>query len=107
MDFAPSPRAADLTARVEAFMAEEITPVEADYHRDLAAARRDGDPWRPLPVLEELKQKARAQGLWNLFLPAEHAGEYAAKYGTDGGEERWKEIQGNPQYQGARRYRKD
>ena len=85
MDFAPSPRAADLTARVEAFMAEEITPVEADYHRDLAAARRDGDPWRPLPVLEELKQKARAQGLWNLFLPAEHAGEYAARFGTDGG----------------------
>jgi acyl-CoA dehydrogenase len=85
MDFAPSPRAADLTARVEAFMAEEITPVEADYHRDLAAARRDGDPWRPLPVLEELKQKARAQGLWNLFLPAEHAGGYAARFGTDGG----------------------
>ena len=85
MDFAPSPRAADLTARVEAFMAEEITPVEADYHRDLAAARRDGDPWRPLPVLEELKQKARAQGLWNLFLPAEHAGEYAARFGTDSG----------------------
>ena len=85
MDFAPSPRAADLTTRVEAFMAEEITPVEADYHRDLAAARRDGDPWRPLPVLEELKQKARAQGLWNLFLPAEHAGEYAARFGTDGG----------------------
>ena len=85
MDFAPSPRAADLTARVAAFLADEIAPVEADYHRDLAAARRDGDPWQPLPVIEELKQKARAQGLWNLFLPAEHAGEYAARFGTDGG----------------------
>src|SRR3954470_24790873 len=86
MDFAPSPRAADLTARVADFMAAEITPVEGDYHRDLAEARRTGDPWRPLPVLEELKQKARAQGLWNLFLPAEHAGEYAARFGTDGGQ---------------------
>jgi acyl-CoA dehydrogenase len=86
MDFAPSPRAADLTARVADFMATEITPVERDYHRDLAEARRTGDPWKPLPLLEELKQKARARGLWNLFLPKEHAGEYAARFGTDGGE---------------------
>src|SRR5688500_19963279 len=86
MDFSPSPRAADLTARVAGFMAEEIEPVEADYHRDLAAARRDGDPWTPLPVVEELKTKARERGLWNLFLPREHAGEYAARFGTDGGE---------------------
>ena len=86
MDFSPSPRAADLTARVAAFVADEITPVEAAYHRDLAEARRTGDPWQPLPVIEELKAKARAQGLWNLFLPRDHAGEYAAKYGTDGGE---------------------
>jgi acyl-CoA dehydrogenase len=86
MDFAPSPRAADLTARVAGFMRTEITPVEADYQRDLAEARRTGDPWRPLPVLAELKTKARAEGLWNLFLPREHAGEYAARFGTDGGE---------------------
>ena len=86
MDFAPSPRAADLTARVAEFMAAEITPVEPAYHRDLAEARRTGDEWTPLPVLAELKEKARAQGLWNLFLPREHAGEYAARFGTDGGE---------------------
>ncbi len=70
MDFSPSPRAADLTERVAAFVAEEIDPIEPAYHRDLAEARRTGDPWQPLPVIEELKAKARAQGLWNLFLPA-------------------------------------
>src|SRR3954451_725423 len=86
MDFAPSPRAAELTSRVADFMATETHPIEGDYHRDLDEARRSGDPWQPLPVLEELKQKARAQGLWNLFLPAEHAGEYAARFGTDGGQ---------------------
>ncbi|QZY29030.1 acyl-CoA dehydrogenase family protein [Nocardioides coralli] len=86
MDFAPSPRAADLRERVARFLAEEIEPVEPAYHRDLAAARVAGTQWTPLPVLEELKAKARAQGLWNLFLPREHAGHYAAAHGTDGGE---------------------
>jgi acyl-CoA dehydrogenase len=86
MDFAPSARAADLTARVTEFMAAEIAPVEADYHRDLAEARRTGDPWTPLPILGELQGRARERGLWNLFLPKDHAGEYAARFGTDGGE---------------------
>ncbi len=89
VDFAPSPRAADLTERVRAFLAEEVEPVEVDYHRELAARRLDpslGSPWEPLPVLEELKAKARERGLWNLFLPREHAGEYAVRFGTDGGE---------------------
>jgi acyl-CoA dehydrogenase len=86
MDFSPSARATDLTARVAAFLAEEVEPVEPAYHADLAELRRTGDPWQPLPILEELKTKARARGLWNLFLPHEHAGEYAARFGTDGGE---------------------
>src|SRR5215216_2328421 len=86
MDFSPSDRAADLTERVGAFIATEVEPVEPQYHRDLAAAREQGTQWTPLPVLEDLKAKARAQGLWNLFLPQEHAGQYAARFGTDGGE---------------------
>ncbi len=85
MDFSPSPRAAELAERVRGFMATEIEPVEPQYHRDLAAARSAGTQWTPLPIIEELKAKARAQGLWNLFLPEEHAGEYAARFGTDGG----------------------
>ena len=86
MDFSPSPRAADLRARLAAFLAEHVEPVEAAYHRDLAEARVAGTQWTPLPVIEELKARAREQGLWNLFLPRDHAGEYAARFGTDGGE---------------------
>ena len=86
MDFSPSARAADLRERVAAFLVDRVEPVEADYHRDLATARVAGTQWTPLPVIEELKAEARAQGLWNLFLPREHAGEYAARFGTDGGE---------------------
>ncbi len=86
MDFSPSPRAADLAARVRAFVDTEIAPVEHDYHREITRIRESGgDPWQPLPLLDELKAKARAQGLWNLFLPAGHEGDYAERFGTDGG----------------------
>jgi acyl-CoA dehydrogenase len=87
MDFSPSPRAAELTERVGAFISTEIEPVEADYHREITRLRESGgDAWQPLPVIADLQAKARAQGLWNLFLPREHAGDYAARFGTDGGE---------------------
>ena len=85
MDATPNPRAADLRDRVRAFVDTEIAPIEEQYHRDLAAARAVGQAWQPLPVLGELKAKARAQGLWNLFLPAGHEGDYARRFGTDGG----------------------
>jgi hypothetical protein len=52
-------------ARLEAFMAEEIYPNE----EALFAQVDEGDRWQPVPLLYELKAKARAQGLWNLFLP--------------------------------------
>ena len=72
MDFSHSAGAADYLRRVGDFVRTEIEPVEADYHRTLRAA---SDPWVVLPVVEELKAKARAQGLWNLFLPeTEHGG---------------------------------
>lgn len=68
-------------------MAAEIEPVEEEYHRDLARMRASGgDPWTPLPVLDELRAKAREQGLWNLFLPYEHAAAYASRFGVAGGE---------------------
>ena len=85
MDFAPSARAAELTDLVADFLANEIEPVEPSYHADLARLRAEGDPWQPLPLLDELRAKARAKGLWNLFLPAEHAGRHAeGVYGGQG-----------------------
>ncbi len=71
MDFSHSARAADYLRRVGDFIRAEIEPVEADYHRTLRASK---DPWVVLPVVDELKAKAREQGLWNLFLPDEAHG---------------------------------
>jgi len=69
MDFTYSPKVAALQQRVDAFMAEHIYPNERRYADEIAA----GDRWAPSTVIEELKAKARAAGLWNLFLPeAEH-----------------------------------
>ena len=84
MDFSPSPRAAELTALVGDFVSREIEPVVADYRREVAASAEAGQ-WRESPILGELRAKARAQGLWNLFLPVEHTGHYAEQFGTLGG----------------------
>ena len=65
MAFEPSPRVVDLQQRLSAFMEEHIYPNE---ERHLQEAETLG-PWKILPVIEELKPKARAAGLWNLFLP--------------------------------------
>src|SRR5690606_36208844 len=71
MDFALSPRAAELRQKVADFIETEIAPVEDDYLRTL---RELDDPWDELPVIEQLKQKAREQGVWNFFLPPAKAG---------------------------------
>ena len=86
MEFAPSPRAAELTEAVGAFVREHIEPVEPEVLRDIRERRSRGqDPWPPHPVIGQIQAAAREQGLWNLFLPVEHAGEYAVRYGTRGG----------------------
>lgn len=66
MDFAQTPRGRDHAERLAAFMRAEIRPVEEGYLRELRALP---DPWVVLPVIEELKARAREQGLWNLYLP--------------------------------------
>ena len=64
--FALSPRAADLKARLEAFMAAHVLPAEAEV---AAHAADPATRWSVSPVIEQLKARARAEGLWNLFLP--------------------------------------
>jgi acyl-CoA dehydrogenase len=66
MLFPLSPRAADLRQRVIAFMEEHVYPAEEVYERQVDEA---SSRWCVPPVMEELKAKARAQALWNLFLP--------------------------------------
>lgn len=70
MDFQHAPAVRDLRARIEAFMAEHIYPNEARYYAETA----DLGPWKVQPVVEELKPKAKAAGLWNLFLPESDLG---------------------------------
>ena len=69
MDFSYSPRTQDLQARLQAFMAEHVTPNEGRYFAEIEANTQAGRRWTPLQLIEELKVKARAAGLWNLFLP--------------------------------------
>ncbi|MEI6719692.1 MAG: acyl-CoA dehydrogenase family protein [Betaproteobacteria bacterium] len=65
MDFEYSPRVKDLQKRLIAFMEEHIYPNEPKYYAHVHSDKR----WEPVPIIEELKPKARAAGLWNLFLP--------------------------------------
>ncbi len=81
MNVEKSGRAAALEEEVRAFVSTHVYPAEAVFHQQLAAAPTR---WSIPPVMEELKQKARAAGLWNLFLPEHEKGagltnlEYAA-----------------------------
>ena len=72
MDLTPSNKAQDIARRLDRFMRDEVEPVEPDWHRQIAKL---DDPWQELPVIAELKARARAQGLWNLFLPDPELGQ--------------------------------
>jgi acyl-CoA dehydrogenase len=69
MDLDPTPKTKDLQLRLKAFMEEHIYPNEARFHDQIKAER-----WAPTAIVEELKTKARASGLWNLFLPENEHG---------------------------------
>jgi acyl-CoA dehydrogenase len=71
MDFQYSPRTQELMQRLIAFQEREVGPREEPYLRELLTRT---DPWVVLPVIEELKDKAKVEGLWNLFLPDERYG---------------------------------
>ena len=70
-----SARTRDLLQRLAAFFDRHIYPNEERYLREVDANRRAGDAWRPSAVVDELKTRARREGLWNLFLPHAHDGQ--------------------------------
>jgi acyl-CoA dehydrogenase len=74
MDFGYSKKTQELQARVQAFMDEHVYPAEGRYIEEIQANTAAGKRWTPVPVIEELKPKARAAGLWNLFLPESEYG---------------------------------
>jgi acyl-CoA dehydrogenase len=65
MDFDHSDRVREYAARIETFLAEHIYPNEERFYREAETL----GPWKVYPVVEELKEVARREGLWNLFLP--------------------------------------
>ena len=69
MNFDYSDKVKDLQARLLAFMDEHIYPNEQRFIHEIAANRAKGNAWVPTQLVEELKPKARAAGLWNLFIP--------------------------------------
>ncbi|HEY0459160.1 MAG TPA: acyl-CoA dehydrogenase family protein [Pyrinomonadaceae bacterium] len=65
MNFDYSKQTSELQKRLAAFMNAQIYPNEKAYHAEI----NSGDRWQPLKLIEELKAKAKSEGLWNLFLP--------------------------------------
>jgi acyl-CoA dehydrogenase len=82
MDFSYSPRTQELQAKLLRFMDDHIYPAESRYEEEIKANTQAGKRWTPLKLIEELKLKAREQGLWNLFLPPSADGSVReAEYG--------------------------
>jgi acyl-CoA dehydrogenase len=73
MDFDYSAKTKELQARLLKFMDDHIYPNEHAVEQELLANTQAGKRWTPLKVIESLKPKARAAGLWNLFLPVDSA----------------------------------
>ncbi len=70
MDFEYSPKTKALSERLNAFMKAHVYPNERVFYQQ----RVEGDRWQPVPIIDELKAKAKAAGLWNLFLPDSELG---------------------------------
>ncbi len=68
--FQVAPRAKEIYQKLHAFMEAHVYPNEKLFHKQI----NEGDRWQPAPIMEELKARARAEGLWNLFLPESEYG---------------------------------
>src|SRR5258707_8937659 len=69
MDFELSAKTKELQQRLQSFMDAHVYPNEERFHEEVERER-----WKPTRIVEELKAKARAEGLWNLFLPEDENG---------------------------------
>jgi len=74
MDFEYTAKVKALQGRVTAFMEAHVYPAEAIFEQQVDDFRKAGNPWQPAPVIEALKARAKAAGLWNLFLPESNLG---------------------------------
>src|SRR6202521_3566459 len=73
MDFSHSDKVRLLQEQLARFMDAHVYPAEPLFDDEMEKSRHDGNPWRTSAVVEDLKRKARADKLWNLFLPhSEH-----------------------------------
>jgi acyl-CoA dehydrogenase len=70
VNFDYSPKVQDLRQQLIAFMKEHVYPNEHKWEAHVHSDKR----WEPVPVIEELKAKARERGLWNLWRPKSHGG---------------------------------
>ncbi len=82
MDFGLSPKATEYAAKLQAFMENEVFPAESVYLAQRATFAKAGTPHKLPPIIDELKKKARAAGLWNLFLPHLDHGLSVTDYAT-------------------------
>jgi len=69
VDLSPSPHGCSLLTAMQTFVADEVIAAEPRYALEFAEAQARGERHAQLPLIEELKERARALGLWNLFLP--------------------------------------
>lgn len=69
MNFEYDDKTRQLMSKLSDFMATHIYPIEQDY---IDAVENNSDAWTTLPIMHELKEKAKEEGLWNLFLPEEY-----------------------------------
>ena len=74
MNFEFSDKVKDLQKKVSAFMQQHVNPRESRFFEEIAENRAKGNAWIPTRIVEELKPKARAAGLWNLWQPKDHGG---------------------------------
>ncbi len=77
MDFAYSDKVKALQEKLLRFMDDHVYPNEGRFHEEVEENTRKGERWTPTRIIDELKPKARAQGLWNLWWPKGHGGELA------------------------------